>query len=111
MASQISASFPLVKTFVTSFTNADNAWFVLGLECLFTNAPSSEPDLLALCIEIDGEEDPLIQVDVSWGDPSGHIEAELFESARRISLETLEAVERGLPSLFVILQRSVERKA
>ncbi len=51
--------------------------------------------------------DPRIDVDISWGDPSGYIEADLFEEPRPVSSETLTAIEAGLPSLFAVLDRLI----
>lgn len=105
-AEDLASRFPTIRTRVSSFINESGNTHVLSLECLFTEGQASQPDLLALCIMTERSE-PRINVDISWGDPSGYVEAGLFEEPRPVSSETLAAIEAGLPSLFAHLVRLI----
>lgn len=110
MAEHLASRFPMIRTNVSSFINQSGDTHVLSLECLFTEAQASQPDLVALCITTElSDMSPRIRVDISWGDPSGYIEADLFEEPRRASSKTLAAIEAGLPSLFALFDRLIAR--
>jgi len=108
MAEDLASRFPMIRTSVSSFINQSGDTHVLSLECLFTEAQASQPDLLALCITTERSDiSPTINVDISWGDPSGYVEADLFEEPRRVSSQTFAAIEAGLPSVFAVLDRLI----
>jgi len=109
-AKRISEEFPTINASVSSFIGRSNHRHVLGLQCLLTEASQDEADLVALCIETENlDVDPQIQLDISWGDPSGYVEAELFKTPKEFSNTVAERIETALPSFFELL-RSIIKK-
>jgi hypothetical protein len=106
VADRIANEFPGVRPRVSSFVTESgvNPTHVLSLECQFPAARSDQPDLVALCITTEHlNRQPQTNVDISWGDPSGRIEAELFDQPMDFSNGTLRKIEDGLPNLYQIL--------
>jgi hypothetical protein len=90
--------------------------FHLGISCLLPVGTETEPDEVALVVSachLDRE--PKLNADVSWGHPSGAVEAELAQSigsSERWPLATAErlAEVRGeLPRLIELLCLAVKR--
>jgi hypothetical protein len=109
-AKRISEECPLITAIVSAFAGSSNDRYVLNLECLLKEAALHEPDLVVLSINLDRLNTlPSINVDVSWGDPSGYIEAELFETPVPVSESTVESVRKALPDLFKTLHGIITR--
>ena len=106
---QLTERFPHIHPKATSFFGRTQTQ-VLALECRFLEAPDAEPDLLALCIT--GEKlgtTPRIQADISWGDPSGFVEEEVFDSPAELNRESLLTIEENLPQLYTRLEELIRR--
>jgi hypothetical protein len=103
--------FPTIRTRVfSSVTGVDNHIHVLGLECLFTDADPDESDLVALCVATEHiNTSPEVHVDISWGHPSGLVEADLFKTPTEFSKSTLDAIEAGLPELYETLIAVIDK--
>jgi len=108
-AKSISEQFPLVKVSVSSFVGDSDSWHILGLECLFTKAAADEADEVALCVTTEGlDENPRISVDITWGDPSGYIEAEMFEGFVPFSEDVLAMIKTNLDRFFKTFHRIIK---
>jgi hypothetical protein len=103
--------FPTIRTHVSSFVSGSgDDIHVLVLDCLFTQASADEPDEVGISIMTEHiNTHPKIHVDISWGHPSGYVEADLFESPTDLSKSTLDAIEAGLPKLYETLTAVIRR--
>jgi len=113
MAQQIRVEFPNVHAKVSSFLGGlktENHVHVLSLECLFTEASATEPDLLALCVRSEHvNTHPEMHVDIGWGHPSGYVESDLFDAPMKFSDQTLDIIEAVLPKLYDRLRDVIKR--
>jgi predicted DNA-binding ribbon-helix-helix protein len=114
MAEEISRDFSDVIAKVRSCsigTQTDYQGHSIGVECLFVNANSNQVDNIALsiCVRHLLTTPEIDSVDVCWGHPSGHIEAELFPVAVLVDEDALGRLEGGLPELYSALRTAIAR--
>ena len=113
-AQQLRAEHPDLNINVYDWSVGDRTdWqgHAIGLECLIGDAMPELPDNVALAVELCHlHKTPKISsADVTWGHPSGHIEAELLADPIRFSPESLTEIVDRLPELFIALQQAVRR--
>lgn len=89
------------------------------IDCILTDASSNESDNVALCVSLGHLTTiPKIDADVSWGYPSGYIEASFLnswssfpsENSTKVSNEILEDLYKTLPRLYEALFEALERR-
>jgi hypothetical protein len=89
--------------------------FHFGLSCLLSGVPESAPDEVALVISACHlDRQPRLNAEVVWGNPSGHVEAELSSasSSDNWPLATSEWVGQlrlKLPHLVAVLRTAAQR--
>jgi hypothetical protein len=111
---RLRADHPDVRTNVFDASVGSTTDFqghVIGIDCLFTSSAADKADNVALEIVLSHlHETPMIVcADVTWGHPSGHVEAELLPNPIEFSQEHLADLIERLPALFVALQGAVRR--
>ena len=83
---------------------------LLGLSCILPNRSPATPDLVEMLIELSClTSTPMIQGEVSWGEPSGLVKASAFPEAVAFSDAALALTIERLLSLFRILQKEIAR--
>jgi hypothetical protein len=94
---------------VGSLTEYQGYDFVI--DCLLTDAPDDQPDNVALSVNLRHlTTNPLIDADVCWGHPSGHIEVEFRPELLEVSDEVLSDLYADLPRLYEGLIEAVKRR-
>jgi hypothetical protein len=82
----------------------------LGIDCLLTDTPDERPDNVALVVDVQHLTTvPLIDADVCWGHPSGHVEAEFSFDPQDASSEVLKNLYADLPRLYDALVAAAKR--
>ena len=83
---------------------------IIGIDCLLTDAPDDRPDNVALGVDVQHLTTvPLIDADVCWGHPSGHVEAEFSFEPQEVSGEVLNDLYADLPRLYDALLTAAKR--
>lgn len=82
----------------------------IGLDCLFKEAASDEPDNVALLVSLKHKQKApsLASADVVWGHP-GYVEASLLPECVEFSPDRLAELIKRLPELFVALKQAIQR--
>jgi hypothetical protein len=80
------------------------------IDCLLKDAPDHQPDNVALGVGLqDLTANPIIDADVCWGHPSGHVEAEFSSEPIEVSEQVLIDLYADLPRLYVSLIEAIKR--
>ncbi len=114
IAEEISREFPNVKANVRSYSvgsRTDYQGHFVGIECLFSKANTTQVDNVTLSIGVRHlpTVPEIVSADVSWGHPSGYIEAELLQVPAAINEDVLGKLENGLQELYSALRAAIER--
>ena len=114
VANRLSRQYPQLKLHIFSGTvGAATPYqgYHIGVECLFPNIPSHEPDNLALSVDFQHlPSAPQMTADIVWGHPSGHLEAEWSDEWVTISEATIEQLFVDLPRLYQVFESTIERR-
>ena len=89
----------------------NNPCHAIAIECLFTDAPATESDHVALIVLVEHlNTRPRLSADVVWGHPSGRVETEVAPEPIDVSTETLNELYSALPRLYETLESAVARR-
>jgi len=84
--------------------------YIIGIDCLLADVPDDRPDNVALGVDVQHlTTTPLIDADVCWGHPSGHVEAEFSFDPQEVSDDVLNNLYADLPRLYDALLASAKR--
>jgi hypothetical protein len=112
-ANRASAECPNVKA--NSYSHSVGSRTVyqghgIGIDCLLLDTPEDRPDNVALCVDVQQLTTvPMIDADVCWGHPSGHVEAEFSFDPQEVSGEVLTDLYADLPRLYDALLAALKR--
>jgi hypothetical protein len=113
IAARLRADFPAVRVSVGAHSVGSLTTFqghLLWVECLLPGVPPHQPDLVSITLGLRHlTTEPLLDVDVGWGHPSGHLETEVFPCPVPVTEAALAEVEAALPQLAEILAAAVRR--
>jgi hypothetical protein len=112
-ASRLSAECQSVKADVYSHSVGSLTEYQghsIGIDCLLIGTPDDRPDNVALSVELQRlTTSPLIDADVCWGHPSGHVEAEFSFNPQEVSETVLRDLYADLPRLYDALLSAAKR--
>src|SRR5438477_9838189 len=94
LADTLSTRFPALKIQVYSHSVGSLTEYQghdIGIDCIFPNTTIEQPDNVALSVSLyQLTTIPMINADIAWGHPSGHVEAEFSSDWVEVTDETLE---------------------
>src|SRR5258705_1507522 len=110
---EISREFPQVNVSLSSFNVGEltgNPGHVFAVGCLLKTTSPDQTDNIGLEILLEHiDSEPTIYSSVTWGDPSGVTEDEVFADPTAASEAAFAELEARLPLLFETLKVALER--